>query len=269
MVYTNYKGRSLTDNEIARIAPSVFATEAHESRSDKYAFIPTSEVLNDLRREGYQVFGVQQSRTRIEGKQNFTRHLLRLRHPEFTARALEVGQVQPEILLSNSHDGSSGYQLSAGLFRLVCLNGMAVPETVVSDVRVRHSGTVSSDVIDGCIKVVSGIDQITERVEKYQAITLSDQQSLAFAKAALTLRWENTAPIEPRQLLQYRRWDDRGSDLWRTVNRVQEALLKGGNRGRTETGKRTTTRAVTSISEDLRLNRSLFVLADALAEQVS
>ncbi|MBV8275090.1 MAG: DUF932 domain-containing protein, partial [Verrucomicrobia bacterium] len=38
----------------------------------------------------------------------------------------EKNQVRPEVVLVNSHDKSSAYQLHCGLFRLVCTNGMVI-----------------------------------------------------------------------------------------------------------------------------------------------
>jgi len=41
--------------------------------------------------------------------------------------------------------------------------------------------------------------------------------------------------------------------------------LRGGDRGRAATGRRTTTRPVKSVGEDLRLNRALWTLTERLA----
>ena len=69
----------LTNEQLFQIAPSIFATGKHESRSDQYTYIPTSEVLAGLRKEGFQPFMVAQSKSRVEGKSAFTKHMLRLR----------------------------------------------------------------------------------------------------------------------------------------------------------------------------------------------
>lgn len=62
--------RPLNDDQIMRYAPSIFATEAHESRSDRYAYIATSEVLNGLRDNGFHPFMVCQTRVRKRPAQN-------------------------------------------------------------------------------------------------------------------------------------------------------------------------------------------------------
>lgn len=57
------------------IAPSIFPTVAHESRSKRFQPIPTIEILRGLTREGFVPVGTKQSSSRIEGKGAFTKRL--------------------------------------------------------------------------------------------------------------------------------------------------------------------------------------------------
>ena len=133
----------LSDDQIRSVAPSIFAKEKHQSRSDRYTYIPTGEVLGALRKEGFQPFMVCQTRVRDTGKREHTKHMLRLRH------AAQInGAEANEIILLNSHDGSSSYQMMSGQFRFVCANGLVCGRTD-NDVRVRHKGDVVGDVIEG------------------------------------------------------------------------------------------------------------------------
>ena len=76
-IYTNTArfdtGRALTEDELYTLAPSVFATSAHVSRSERFAPIPTIEIVRGLAKEGFGVVGAKQSLTRVEGKAPFTR----------------------------------------------------------------------------------------------------------------------------------------------------------------------------------------------------
>lgn len=251
----------LTDEQIARFAPSVFADAAHASRSRRYTYIPTIEVVNGLRREGFQPFMACQARTRTEGKEDFTKHLLRFRHAEQIN-----GAEANEIILVNSHDGSSSYQMLAGCFRFVCHNGLICGETV-EDFRVRHSGDVVGNVIEGAFRVLDEFELVDQSKGTMQQIALSPEQQQAFSRAALQLKYdpEENRPIEPEQLNAARRFEDRGPDLWRTFNRVQENLIRGGLSGRNANGRRTTTREVRGVSENVRLNRALWSLAEEMA----
>ena len=252
----------LSNEQIARYAPSVLAQEAHESRGERYTFIPTIEVLDGLRREGFQPFEVRQTRVRDQSKREHTKHLVRLRHESSITSVEEV----PEIILLNSHDGSSSYQLLSGFFRFVCSNGLIAGD-VCNDIRVRHSGNVVDDVIEGAVRVLDNVEEIAGRIDTYKSITLAPEEATVFANAALSLRWdEDKAPVQAEQVLRTRRWADNKSDLWTTFNRVQENLLKGGLSARSATGRRMSTRAVGGVNENVKLNRALWSLADGLAQ---
>ena len=71
--------RPLTEDEMRRYAPSIFAVERHESRPERFHPIPTIEVLQGLQREGFSVVAVNQSTCRNVGRANFTKHMVRLR----------------------------------------------------------------------------------------------------------------------------------------------------------------------------------------------
>ena len=103
----------LTNEQIMSVAPSIFAPDKHASRSARYTYIPTSEVLDGLRKEGFSPFMVCQTRTRDESKREHAKHMLRLRH----ASQIESKEAN-EIILLNSHDGTSSYQMLAGIYRL-------------------------------------------------------------------------------------------------------------------------------------------------------
>lgn len=251
---------ALQDEEIARVAPSIFAAEAHDSRSQRYTYIPTIEVLRGLRREGFEPFMVCQTRVRNDDKREHTKHMIRLRHADQIN-----GSEANEIILLNSHDGTSSYQMLAGMFRFVCQNGMVCGETL-NDIRVPHKGDVVGQVIEGAFTVLDSFERADEQREGMKALRLNDGEQSAFARAALALKYddETPAPISEAQLLTARRFEDRNGDLWTTFNRVQENLTKGGLVGRARTGRATRTRPVNGIDQNVKLNRALWVLADEL-----
>lgn len=252
----------ITDAQILEHAPSILADEAHESRSERYAHISTREVLNGLRANGFQPYEVRQTKCRDVNKREHTKHMLRLRHQSLTTASDEV----PEIILLNSHDGTSSYQLLSGIFRFVCSNGLIAGD-VCDDIRVRHSGNVVDNVIDGATRVLDNIQLVTDRIDTYKAITLSQDEQHVLAKAAAQARWGDESPIHyPEQLNWARRREDQQSTLWNTFNRIQENVLKGGMGGRSASGRRTTTRAVQGVSENVKLNRALWTLADEMAK---
>ncbi|RQT14808.1 DUF932 domain-containing protein [Burkholderia contaminans] len=255
----------LSDDQIRHVAPSIFADGKHESRSERYTYIPTIDVLRGLRNEGFQPFMVCQTRVRDEGKREYTKHMLRLRHADQI-----IGDEANEIVLLNSHDGTSSYQMLAGVLRFVCQNGMVAGDSV-RDIRVPHKGNIVQNVINGAFDVLDGFDLIREQKDGMRGVELNRDEQHAFARSALALRYDPTdseapAPVTDSQLLAPRRFEDRRDDLWTVFNRVQENLTKGGLHGRSRSGRAMSTRPITGIDQNVKLNRALWMLADAMRQ---
>jgi hypothetical protein len=263
--YRNNQG-ALDNEGLRRLSPSVFAEAPHHSRGERYGFIPTIQVIEALRTEGWQPVSAREQLVRLYDRRGFTRHIVRLRQPGLAFD--KVGDTLPELVLLNSHDGTSAYQMHAGLFRLACSNGMVVADGTFAKISVRHSGNVVDRVLEGAATVVRDVPQIAEHVGEMRALQLSRPEQAAFAGAALLTKYESTeaSPITAEQLLRTRRTADQAQDLWTTFNRVQENLLRGGLPGRTTTGKRTRTREVKSITEDTKINKALWQLTEAMRQ---
>src|SRR5438128_1717045 len=261
--------RTMSLEQIRTVAPSVFATKPYAAMSEKYRFFETSHVVEALMHEGFVGVRAQQSRSRIEGKQDFTKHLLRFRHASMADSAVQ--STVPEIVLINSHDGTSAYHLSLGLYRVICTNGLVVKSAGIEDIRVRHSGRESliQDVIEGSYRIIEEAPRALAQVEQWQHLQLSPPEQEILAEAALELR-DSALEVQPRALLAPRRWADgdpsRDRDLWRTLNVTQENLMRGGVQGRNEQGQRRRLRGVNSVDGETKLNKALWVLAERMAE---
>jgi hypothetical protein len=259
----------LTEDQMRATAPSVFAEGKHESRSERYTYIPTIEVLRGLRKEGFEPFMVAQGASRTEGKAEFTKHLIRLRHARQVATRPEVN----EIILINSHDGASSYQMLAGMLRFVCCNGLVVGD-IVGDTRIPHKGSIEREVVEAAFRVLDEFEVVEQHADAMKALRLEPREEIAFATAALALRFgerpveeiggHRPAPITAEQLNEARRIEDVGHNLWTTFQRVSENCLRGGQPGRSALGRRLRTRPVGSIDRDVSLNRALWMLAEEM-----
>jgi len=258
----------MTDELLKHKAPSVFAETPWHDMSQKYSFVPTIDIVRGMQKEGFQVMSATQSRSRIEGKREFTKHMLRFRK---TDQQVSVNGTFPEIVLVNSHDGTSAYKLYAGFFRLVCANGMVCAMGQREEYKTRHSGDIQGEVIEASYKIVDEFPGLVDAVTTWQRQQITQAQQIAYAESALTLRWEaEQAKPEPVQLLAVRRVADRAEEntVWGTYNRVQEALIRGGNRIKTDGYRRVRSRAVTGIDQDVKLNRALWTLTEKMAALV-
>ncbi|MEJ8476951.1 DUF932 domain-containing protein [Roseibium algae] len=266
--------RALSEDEIHRLAPSVFADTAHESRSDRFQPIPTIEILRGLMKEGFMPVGAKQSRPRDASKAQFTKHLIRLRRLD-DDKTYSVGGTVCEILLKNANDGSSAYDLMAGLFRIQCLNSLVTQTGTIDSVKVRHSGDVSAKVIEGTYRVMKEAEKALVAPADWAGLRLDQDEKQIFAQAAHVVRFGDSdgnvlTPIEPSQLLKARRTVDQEDDLWTTFNVVQENAIRGGLRGvgRDANGRvrRISSRPVNGIDNDIKLNKALWTLSQKMAE---
>lgn len=266
-------GRPLTEAEMRRMAPSIFATSAHESRSEKFMPIPTIDILRGLEKEGFVPVGVKQSASRTPGKADFTKHLIRMRRVD-DGKAYNVGDTVCEILLKNANDGTSAYELLAGLFRIRCLNSLVTQTGTIDAIKVRHSGNVKDKVIEGTYKVLHEAERTLVAPQDWSKLMLNTDEQNALAEAAHILRFGDadgnvTTPIQPQKMLMPRRVDDRSNDLWTTWNVVQENTIKGGLRGqgRDDLGRprRVKSRAVNGIDQDIKLNKALWIIGERIA----
>jgi hypothetical protein len=257
----------LTEDQMRLTAPSIFAEGKHASRSERYGYIPTIDVLRSLQREGFEPFMVAQGASRIEGKAAFTKHMVRLRHAGQAQTADEV----PEVILINSHDGASSYQMLAGLFRFACCNGLVVG-AVLDDIRIPHRAAkcshLADDVIDAAFRVVDQFEVVAASVQAMKALMLSVDAQRDFARAALALRFGQGGagrpppPICAERLLETYRPEDQGPSLWAIFQRVQQNVMRGGQQGHSANYRRLYTRPVGSIDRSVNLNRALWALAE-------
>jgi Domain of unknown function (DUF932) len=259
----------LAEDQMRQAAPSIFASGKHASRSERYTHIPTIEVLRGLRAEGFEPFMVAQGKSRIEGKTEFTKHMVRMRFAGGNAAHALAKPEANEVILINSHDGASSYQLLAGAIRFVCCNGLVIGN-ISNDIRIKHTGDIQGEVIEGAFKVLKDFDAVDASIDGMKSLQLDHAEQHAFATAALALRYgERTegatpAPVTAEQLIEARRPEDVGYSLWLSMNRVQENIQRGGQPGRSATGQRMHTRPVGSIDRTVSLNRALWVLAEEM-----
>lgn len=257
----------LSDEQIRAQAPSVFASAPQAGVSERYTFLPTAQIISRMRQEGWAPVEVQQQAVRLEGRMGFQKHVIRFQRRDEIAKP---GEFTPEIALVNSHDRSSAYQIHGALYRFVCSNGLMVSDSTIERVSIRHSGRETEEVIAASFEMLAQIPQLTERVNAFRSRQLTPGEQHLFAQRAIEARWEDVklAPVGADKILSPRRREDTGADLWSVYNRVQENLLRGGQRDwsqRRQDGRRIgKSRPITGLDESIRVNKELWSLAETL-----
>ena len=252
----------LQNQELLKIAPSIGTLHPHEKVSSKYKLIPTIEIVNILRKEGWIPTKVTEADFRKLDNKGFQKHMIRFQHPDLILKDEAI-----EAVLINSHNRSCAYKLMTGVYRFICANGMVLGDTFDS-VRVRHVNFDSQDVIEASYEVLETAPIVAESIEEMKDTYLEESEREAYAKSALHVVYDDPeeAPVKTWQLLSSRRSIDCKPDLWTTFNTVQENIIKGGLRGRCKTGKRIKTRPVKAIDRNVRLNRALWTLTEKMKE---
>ncbi|MCH6202861.1 DUF945 domain-containing protein [Brucella ciceri] len=257
-------GREPLDNEaLFRHVPSIFAREAHDSRSERYVYVPTIDIVEGLRREGWFPFFAVQSVPRDGSRHGHAKHMLRLR------RDGGIGKPEAaEVIIVNSHDGTSAYQMFAGMLRFVCTNSMIAGERF-EEVRVPHKGGIQDRIIEGVFTVAEDFPRLIDASETMKEIRVSEDERRVLAEASLVARYgEDESPLRPEQIITPRRSEDAGQSLWSTFNVIQEHLTKGGLHGQKRNAegrtRRSQTRAVNGIDQNVTLNRALWTLAEGM-----
>ena len=240
--------------QIKAIAPSVF-TEAKASHlTDKYIQTPTIRVVEDLVNLGWEVTKVQEVKSRKYA--GFQKHLLMFRHPDIMIKGQNGDDAQPQILLTNSHDGKAAFNFRVGIFRFVCENGLVISDADFGVVSIRHVNYTFESLQAKVNEMISKLPGLVNKINLFKATTLTDAQMQQFATKACALRSKQTINI--MSVLEATRKEDEGNDLWAVFNRVQEKLVNG----MFKTGTRKA-RVIKNFQQDIKINEQLFELAES------
>ena len=257
--YQNAFGAALVEDDLRSRVPAAFAHSASGHLRSSYTFIPTARIVAALHDVGFVPVDARQAQTRRVAPQH-ARHLLRFRR---RLEVLALGDAVPELVLINSHDGASAYQLRLGLYRPVCRNGLMASLGEFAALHVAHRGDVVERVVVGAQQMSERFTDLGSIVTRMMQRTLETPELQSFAAQALGLRYPQGVPVGLRaeQLLMPKRAADVGDDLWDVFNVVQEWLLRGGLARRSAQGRRGVTRPIRAIREDVRLNTGLWEIA--------
>lgn len=262
-----FKGTALAEDHLRREAPSIFAEGPMQGVSGRYTFVPTARIVSGLRELNWVPVGVEEQRIRLEFRRGFQKHLIRFRRAE-QMETLDEWNV--ELVLLNSHDAGCAYQIHAGLYRRICSNGLVLSETGFEALRFRHAGLRSEEVVTASLRLLEFMPRVGDLVRRFQAHALEPMQAEQFAARALELRYASLslAPVIPATLLQTRRPEDEGRDLWRVMNTVQENLTRGGvsDWHRDRRGNLRSVRRLRGIDSKVSLNKQLWGLAEDALE---
>ena len=254
----------LSNEQIAQLAPAVMSTEHKAGLSEHYTHIPTIQVVEDMRKLGWEPVQAIGVKARKGGNSAIKKHLVKFRN-EGVFMADENGNVDSyiEVLLTNSHDGSSTFRFEIGIFRLVCSNGLVVKDHDLGELKIRHMG-YDFEMLRALINtMIEKLPDVVGRINKFADSPISDELAQEFALKAAQLRFgDNMKNLDPNMLLLIERQEDANNSMWSVLNRVQEKLVNGGFYYQNEKGKSRKARKIKNFTQNIDFNSQLWELAD-------
>jgi len=278
-----------TVQELKELAPSIFTAKPSDEVSKHYSHIPTDRLIKDMEVLGWGVVDAKEVKARTNKTIGFQKHLVVFRNPDIVINQLPEGvtksdssptgyrnedgtfakksaidTVFPQILLTNSHDGKNAFTFTAGLFRMVCENGLVISTNEFEKVSIRHMGYDFDELQKQINEMVEKLPLTVESMNKMIDTKLSQEAILDFAKDMLAVRFPeeelNRITIDMDDFVTPIRDEDKGNDLWSVFNVVQEKIIEGDFEYIAGTKVRKA-RQIKNFKQDMDLNSKMFDVA--------
>lgn len=236
------------------------ADKCSKKMSERYNVVDTASIVNRLLElktsEGNPVFTVSKIFKRGSTRFGLGMHTIVLRMVESIRFGGDL--VNPELKLTNSHNGACKLSAELGVFRLICSNGLTIKSHDLGTIKIRHDNPeaqIAEEIIFGFIERIGELKQIEEKF----SVKMTDEQQIDFAMKAAKTRWNKEFTEEDvAKLLEVKRPGDDGDSLWLVYNRVQEQVINGGFK---ISGAKQPVREIKSGYNSAKINSRLFDLA--------
>ena len=276
-VMLNFNGEQSYMNkaQLRELCPLAFAKEAtNPDVSKRYLFVNTETIIDDLDKLGWKPVQAAQRASR-GGNTIFSKHMIAFQNPDLKIKGKDGDDSFPRIIMTNSHDGMQAFKFSVGIFRLVCSNGLVVADEQFNEFKIKHKGYTFDELRGVVNQAVADLPNKVEVLNQMKQRVLTQDEKNKLALDAMLIR----AGIEPGSdkakkfnyddetiidILDPKRDEDKGDDLWRVFNVVQEKITQGDFHAALTGAKVRKVRKIKSFEKDLKVNKELFKLATAL-----
>lgn len=242
--------------------PALFATRAHPRMSDRYSFTNTYEIIRALVRMGWYVTSVMGG-----GKSGakYSKFIVRMRHKMYDAR-----DNSPEIVIVDSHDGTSRLKLLLGIIRLICMNGAVAMDEIFARSYVHLAPDLQAQVILDVQDIEPHIVKLQARVNAMKNYETSIGERIALADEAVKTRFgeDRTASFVAdirMQMLNRRRTEDMPNDMYTIMNVIQENVLRGGFTYSVNNQVRHM-QPINAVGRNVHINQALWKRAEQLVQ---
>lgn len=259
---------ALNQDQLRKVAPSIFTEEKASRTSDIYAKTSTIKIVEDLQSLGW--IPVRAIERKAKVLQGFQKHVIWFRNPNISVISEnDVIEAYPEICLINSHDGLTAFQLSLGIFRLVCQNGLSFQSDNLSNFRIVHKGYNFEELEKIVVSITERVPHMISIIEDMKSIHMSAEDIEMYVDQAVQIRERYSQglkiDVNLRDFIEPKREEDKSGSIWHVYNLTQEKLLQGGFKN-TENNR--VLKKINYLDKILWINKDLFELTEQYYERL-
>ncbi len=259
--------KALSKEELATLAPQTFNHIVSSNLTNKYVHIPTDTIVDDMEKLGWFPYNVKTVKARKKNAQT-AKHLIQFFNPNIVINNEEgKADLYPNLLLINSHDGSTAVRFEMGVFRMVCENGLVIKSKDFGGFKMKHMGYTFEDLRVHINNMVKELPTVVANLNKFSQVEMTPEQQHEFAIKAVEARFGEDKQLtdeDIKGLLIAERKEDVGDTCWLIMNRVQEKLTNGGFSYLSVKGKPRKARAIKNFTQDIEFNQKIWSLLEEL-----
>jgi hypothetical protein len=259
--------KALSKEELATLAPQTFNHIVSSNLTNKYVHIPTDTIVDDMEALGWFPYNVKTVKARKKNAQT-AKHLIQFFNPNIVINNEEgKADLYPNLLLINSHDGSTAVRFEMGVFRMVCENGLVIKSKDFGGFKMKHMGYTFEDLRVHINNMVKELPTVVANLNKFSQVEMTPEQQHEFAIKAVEARFGEDKQLtdeDIKGLLIAERKEDVGDTCWLIMNRVQEKLTNGGFSYLSVKGKPRKARAIKNFTQDIEFNQKIWSLLEEL-----
>jgi len=231
-------------------------TKGYETVSERYKVIPTIEVIEQMTKYGFEVRSITPGGSRT--RRGYQKHMVRMSSTE----KIFGGEIEPQVVIHNSYDGTKSLQIHIGMFRFVCSNGLISGKNVIEPTRILHSDSNWHEKLNEFIDTYEVKYERQKRfIEMLKDRPMGLDEAYYIATKAYKLRHRDERIsmdlVDPLELLVAKRKEDRGNYSWQRYNVLEESLRNGYFHKYSNDGSIKKAKILTDINEIWRFEQDL------------
>ena len=240
---------SISLDSLRQRVPAIFTKTPSPKVSNRYSFADSEYYLQKFIDADWFIHSARQV-----SKSEYAPHQVILRNKDIAT----VGDLLPQLIFTNSHNGIKKMTMDTGIYRLVCSNGLVVPTSITQSLSIKHidlgdstTDTIVNSFYEKVPIIMNNIDRMRNKI-------LTNDEIDNFTYNALQIRFINAVGININDVVKPSRIEDYSDDLWTVFNVVQEKLIRGG----IQLPSKRHSRPINNFVNDNDINTKLWQLAE-------